>query len=124
MPHGVVPSEIQPISPGIGGFPAPGTVRGAPDSAEAVRPGDVRRRDAVRPDGNLANSCVFCEGWSEVCPIRFRDLVAGVYGRDQVLPFGERAAGTPGGKIDCPGSGPCRRDGDRLSVGRPRLGER
>ncbi|GGS65007.1 hypothetical protein GCM10010206_29340 [Streptomyces cinerochromogenes] len=124
MPYGVVPGGSRPIHPGIGGSPAPGTVRGAPDSAEAARPGEVRRRGVVRPDGNLANSCVFCEGWCEVCPIHFRDLGAVSHLRDRTPPVGEQGKGVVRAETDAPAKAPGSGDGDRLSVGRPRLGER
>ncbi|BCM68950.1 hypothetical protein EASAB2608_04284 [Streptomyces sp. EAS-AB2608] len=99
-PYGVVPGGSRPIHPRIGGSPAPGTVRGAPDSAEAARPGDVRRRGVVRPDGNLANSCVFCEGWCAVCPIHFRDLGADSRPRDRVPPLCEQRKGAVPAKIN------------------------
>ncbi|GAA3768957.1 hypothetical protein GCM10022206_04300 [Streptomyces chiangmaiensis] len=62
MPYGRAPEGCWPIHPKVGWVPGSGCRGGAPDSAEAARPGDLRRWVSCGPPRTLANSCGLCEG--------------------------------------------------------------
>ncbi|CAM5641331.1 hypothetical protein SVIOM342S_08525 [Streptomyces violaceorubidus] len=82
---------VRPIHPKVSVGPRLRCRAGRPDSAEAARPGEVRRRGSSGLPRTVANSCGRCEGWWVICPIHFRDL-----------PFGCRRAG-PGRHSSCSG---------------------